>query len=420
LSNDAKVTRKKNIDHIKDLKPDQQNRRKHNPRNVGMIVDALHEVGAARSIVIDEEGNILAGNATIEAAAEAGIEKVLVVDADGETIVAVRRSGLTPEQKRRLGLYDNRTAELASWDVDRLLTDLEVGFDFDGLFYEDELKELLAGLLEEEPLKDPGARVSEAERLREVWNVKLGQVWELGDHRLACIDSTDGEAVAHLLNGTKASLHATDPPYGANAGNISFTAQRDDIEAITKDDLEGVEMQAFLERAFAAWIPHLKDDCAWYLWHPMLTQGYFAAAAAAAADLIIHRQIIWKKEQFIFGRGDYHWRHELCFYGWRRGHRPPFYGARNQETVWEVPWGVKRSEVGHHTAKPVELFARPMRNHLRRGDVCVEPFCGSVSQIIAAEQQGVYCFAADIEPRFVALSIQRWADATGKEPKLLE
>lgn len=137
----------KAIESIGDLKPDQQNRRKHNPRNVGMIVDALHEVGAARSIVIDEEGNILAGSATIEAAAEAGIEKVLVVDADGETIIAVRRSGLTPEQKRRLALFDNRTAELATWDIDQLLVDVNAGVDLTAIFRQDEIDDLLAEVL---------------------------------------------------------------------------------------------------------------------------------------------------------------------------------------------------------------------------------------------------------------------------------
>jgi hypothetical protein len=134
------------ITHIGDLTPDPANARKHNPRNVGMIEDALGEVGAARSIVIDEDGVILAGNATIEAAAQAGIERVQVVEADGETIVAVRRSGLTDEQKKRLALFDNRTAELAEWDTDQLLADIDAGFDFDGLFYEDEIDRLLGVL----------------------------------------------------------------------------------------------------------------------------------------------------------------------------------------------------------------------------------------------------------------------------------
>ena len=133
------------ITHIKDLKPDQRNARKHNARNIGMIEDALNEVGAARSIVIDEDGNILAGNGTVEAAAQAGIERVKVVEASGEEIVAVRRRGLTEKQKRRLALFDNRTAELAEWEIDVVREIVaEDAEALKGMFGEQELKGLLA------------------------------------------------------------------------------------------------------------------------------------------------------------------------------------------------------------------------------------------------------------------------------------
>ncbi len=134
------------ITHLGDLTQDPANRRKHTPRNIGTIVDSLHEVGAARSIVIDEDGVILAGNGVYDAAAEAGIERVQVVDADGETVIAVRRTGLTDTQKRRLALYDNRAAELAEWDADQLLADLNAGLSFDGLWDKSELDALLAGV----------------------------------------------------------------------------------------------------------------------------------------------------------------------------------------------------------------------------------------------------------------------------------
>lgn len=131
------------IRSIADLKPDGRNRRKHTPRNIGMIVDALHQVGAARSVVIDEHGMVLAGNGVIEAAAQAGIERVQVVDADGETIVAVRRSNLDAEGKRKLALFDNRTAELATWDAAQIAADVEASLSFDGVFYEEELAALV-------------------------------------------------------------------------------------------------------------------------------------------------------------------------------------------------------------------------------------------------------------------------------------
>ena len=128
--------------HIKHLVPDPKNRRKHTPRNVGLIVDALHKVGAARSIVIDEQNEVLAGNATLEAAAEAGLTKVKVVEADGSEVVAVRRTGLSDDQKRDLALYDNRAAELAEWDVDQLMQDVKDGADLSELFHPEELSSM--------------------------------------------------------------------------------------------------------------------------------------------------------------------------------------------------------------------------------------------------------------------------------------
>jgi ParB-like chromosome segregation protein Spo0J len=131
------------VAHLRDLTPDSENRRAHNPRNVGMIVDSLHAVGAARSVVIDEHGVVLAGNATIEAAAEAGIERVRIVEATGHELVAVRRRGLTADQKRALALADNRAAELATWDLDQLRADAEAGLDLATFFAPAELADLL-------------------------------------------------------------------------------------------------------------------------------------------------------------------------------------------------------------------------------------------------------------------------------------
>jgi len=131
------------LTHIKDLVPDPKNRRKHTPRNVGMIVDALHKVGAGRSIVIDENNEVLAGNATIEAAGEAGITQLKVVDASGDEIVAVRRTGLTTDQKRDLAIFDNRTGELAEWDAKQILKDAEASIDLSSFFSDAELQSIL-------------------------------------------------------------------------------------------------------------------------------------------------------------------------------------------------------------------------------------------------------------------------------------
>ena len=142
-STKKRTTARADVTHVKDLVPDPENRRKHNPRNLGMVVDALQRVGAARSIVIDENNVVLAGNGVTEAAAEAGITKVQVVDVDGETIVAVRRRGLTPEQKRALAIYDNRAGELAAWDTDQLKADAAAGLTLEPWFSEKEQAKLL-------------------------------------------------------------------------------------------------------------------------------------------------------------------------------------------------------------------------------------------------------------------------------------
>jgi DNA modification methylase len=242
---------------------------------------------------------------------------------------------------------------------------------------------------------------------------KPGDLWLMGKHRIKCGDSTDAECVALLMNGEKAVLMQTDPPYGIgyvkNAKSKHQSIGHADIE---NDDLNGEKLQAFLEACIRAALPSLRADCAFYLWHPMLTQGtFFAAAAAAAADILIHRQIIWQKPSMVFGRGDYHWQHELCFYGWVRGNRPPFYGSRNQTTLWAIG---RETSKDHPTAKPVDLWRRPIENHTKSGEIMYESFSGSGSQIIAAEMNARSCYAMEIAPQYVDVSVIRWQNFTGQ------
>lgn len=401
--------------HLRDLVADPQNRRQHTPRNIGMIVDALGKVGAARSIVIDEDNVVLAGNGVLDAAAEAGLTKVHVVEADGQTVIAVRRRGLSPTQKRDLAIYDNRAAELATWNLDQLRADLDAGEDLSAFFQPDEL----SGLLSETPA--PGHTEPDAIPEPRPTTIKVGDLFQLGRHRLLCGDSTEAKDVARLMEDARAGLMNTDPPYGIsyqnedlhpNAGPIRSKIQND-------DQASGAALQGFLEAAFRqAKDRALAPRAAWYLWHAMLTQGFFAAAAAAA--VILHRQIVWVKPVLVFGRGQYHWKHELCFMGWVDGHQPPDYGRgngeRDQTTVWEID-GVAQAErkaFQHATPKPVALFAIPIRKHLRMGEVCYEPFAGTGPQFIAAEQASVACYGLELEPRFCQVILDRWEAFTSQ------
>jgi len=367
-----------------------------------MIVDALHEVGAARSIVIDEHGRVLAGNATIEAAAQAGIERVQVVDADGETLVAVRRTGLTEAQKTRLALYDNRTAELADWDPEALATIMADDGALEGLFQDWELEDILGDLLKPEMAEDPGAQVDKAAELQEKWRVERGQVWQIGAHRLMCGDSTSAEDVARLMGGEKPRLMVTDPPYGveydaswrdeaARAGLLQFGAARQG--AVRHDDR--VDWKAAMD---------LFPGHVIYCWHADLHASK-VAAYLEAAGFEIRCQIIWNKPHFVIGRGHYHTRHEPCWYAFRRGQSAEWIGGRDQDTVWNITLD-KNVVGGHSTQKPVECMARPIRNHA--GDV-YDPFLGSGTTLVACEQLGRRGFGMEICEKYVAVTLERLA-----------
>lgn len=194
------------------LTSDPRNARTHGKRNLDLIADALKDVGAARSIVVDETGTALAGNATIAAASRAGLSRVRIVDADGTELIAVRRSGLTPDQKHRLALYDNRTAELAEWDTD-MLASLADEIDLSALWDTDELADLLDG--DDTPVAlqgDPDA----VPELPDDPRTQPGDLWLLGSHRLLCGDATSPDDVRRLMDGQRSPLMPTDPPYLVN------------------------------------------------------------------------------------------------------------------------------------------------------------------------------------------------------------
>ena len=240
----------------------------------------------------------------------------------------------------------------------------------------------------------------------------IKEAWRWLDRLL---NQGDQATVARVMGGERAALMATDPPYG-----VAYTVETgvgSKFGAIANDENDGPRLQAFLESAFGAAKTALLDNAAWYLWHAQMTQGFFAAAAAAAAAVIIHRQIIWVKPSLILGHGDYHWRHELCFYGWVEGHRPPWYGDRKQTTVWEIG---RENDGVHPTQKPIEIFERPLQFNTCSGDIAYEPFCGSGSQIIACENLSRRCRAVEISPAYVAVALERWATHTGKTPVLIE
>lgn len=387
------------------LIPYARNSRTHSDAQVAQIAASIQEFGFTNPVLVDGEGGIIAGHGRVLGAQQLGLSKV----------PCIRLSHLSEAQKRAYVITDNKLALNSGWDDAMLAAELrdlvDLGYDV-GLtgFDLPSVDELLAGL---EATPEGKTDVDATPPLRAEAVTRSGDVWKMGKHRIMCGDSTDAGSVELLMHEEKAVLMQTDPPYGISYDSSAIHVRGSDKHApIQNDEMTGEQLQAFLEAIIKAALPSLTRNAAFYLWHPMLTQGtFFAAAAAAAADILIHRQIIWAKPSLLLGRGDYHWQHELCFYGWVRGNRPPFYGPRNQTTLWPIG---KETSKEHPTAKPVALWLAPIENHTKAGEVMYEPFSGSGSQIIAAEQTGRRCYAMELSPQYVDVAVRRWQQFTGK------
>jgi DNA modification methylase len=394
----------------------------HGPDQVARLRESVRTFGQVRSVVVQDDGAgrflEVAGHGVMDAMRLEGMAEARadVIPSDW-TPVMVRAYLAADNELARLGLPDD--AQLAALvdgiakEADERLAALAAGT-------EDRLRELREALAQSAPLEDVEPQIDRADELRKKWGTATGQLWQLGEHRLLCGDSTKREDVERVMDESFAMVMATDPPYGVAYDNAERPHPGVAKPRVANDELtDGPAMQDFLERMIKAALPNMNKHAAFYFWHPMLTQGTYVAAAAAG--ILIHRQIIWVKPVLLLGRGDYHWRHELCFYGWQKGNRPPFYGPRNQDTIWQVGsvTQAERKAMNHATPKPVGLWDKPILNHTKPGEICYEPFLGSGTTIIACEKLGRECRAIEISPAYVAVSMQRFMDATGKTPVLI-
>jgi DNA modification methylase len=399
---------KQEIEQIKtaDLVPYARNAKKHDQAQVAKLAGSIREFGFNNPVLIDADNGIIAGHGRVMAAQKLALASV----------PCLRLSHLSETQKRAYILADNRLAELGGgWDAEMLkleLADLgDLDVDLDGIgFGADDLQDLELSKEPETSDVDAEPQIDKAEELRAKWGVEPGQLWEIGDHRLLCGDSTKKEDVDRALGGASPLLMVTDPPYGVNydadwrnhTNDLGRSAQA--VGRVMNDDrADWTE----------AWQLFCGDVA--YVWHA----GLFAPTVAeslAACGFELRSQIVWAKSNFAIGRGDYHWKHEPCWYSVRKGKKGHTKGDRSQTTLWEID-KPQKSETGHSTQKPVECMARPIRNH--DSEFVYEPFSGSGTTIIACEQLGRKCRAIEISPAYVAVALQRWADATGKTPKLV-
>ncbi len=386
--------------------PYDQNPR-HNDEAVTAVARSLQEFGFRQPLVVDREGVIIVGHTRWKAAKQIGLSHVPVHVAD-----------LTPDQARGYRIADNATAAIATWDTDLLPKELlaleAVDFDLSLLgFSEEELRKVMAGEPEEGLTGADDVEEPPAEPM-----TVPGDLWVLGDpehgHRLLCGDSTNLADVQRVMNGQKAALVATDPPYLVDyTGERPNDSGKDWTDVYHEVDIRDAD--GFFRAVFTNLLTVIAPHTAIYCWHAHKRQ---ALISKVWADLGIldHQQVVWVKPTPVFGRVFWHFRHEPCMMGWVQGSAPTHDGDQTINSVWEIDWEGKARIVGneHPTQKPVEVFARPMRKHTLPGDICFEPFSGSGSQIIAAEQNHRRCYAIEIEPRFVDCAVQRWEKFTGK------
>jgi len=255
---------------------------------------------------------------------------------------------------------------------------------------------------------------------------RMGDLWLLGEHRLLGGDSTKAENVVRVMNGGKAILFATDPPYLVDYDGTNHPSKQgwpdknknwSESYGVSWDDAsQGPELyEGFIRQA----VEHaILPNAAWYCWHASRRQA-MVESVWESFGAFVHQQIVWAKDRGILTRSYYLWQHEPCFFGWLKGRKPARCAGDYPPSVWELPTVPAGEHTDHPTSKPVELFAIPMRQHTRPGEVCYEPFAGSGSQYVAGEGLQRVVYGCEIMPEFVAVTLERLA-GLGLEPRLVE
>jgi DNA modification methylase len=402
---------------VNDLKVHPDNPRKGNVAAIKESITTNDFYGAV--VAQKSTGFVLVGNHRLIAARESGIAEVPTFWLDCDD-----------DRARRILLADNRANDLATYDdeaLGKLLRDLAAteGGLLGTLYDEEAFKALCsAGGGGGNSAEDPGAQVDKADELRAKWGTERGQLWLIGEHRLLCGDSTSAPDVHRLMAGRRAKLFATDPPwlvdydgenrpwaFGRNAKaprGAKTTKYRNDEGGTITWDTTADWARLYDEYNAVARDIALDKHAAWYCWYAAWNHAmveFFWEKNQA----YMHQQIVWVKPSGAFSRMWYSSRHELCMFGWVRPNKPVHPRENVLTSVWEFPnRGDGHDDVEHPTVKAVQCFTIPMEQHTKPGDICYEPFSGSGTQIVAAEQTGRVCYAMEIEPKYVAVAWSAW------------
>ena len=393
---------------IDKLIPYARNARTHSDEQVSQIAASIKEWGWTTPVLVDEQGGIIAGHGRTLAAQRLKMTEVPVMVA----------KGWSDAKKRAYIIADNRLALNAGWDNEMLALELseigDLGFDLDLTGFTAEEIEALTPEQIEAGLTDEDA----TPEVPETPTTVLGDVWVLGKHRLMCGDSTSIDAVDKLMDGQKADMVFTDPPYGVSYADknrsLNASGRGNSIQTPIKNDhLQGNELKEFFLAAFSSMFVAMKPGAPFYVFAPQGgKQMMMMMMMMQEACLPVRHELIWVKNNHVLGRADYHYKHEPVLYGWKDGAGHPWYGDRNKFSIWNVDRPMQSKL--HPTMKPVELVEIPIQNSSKGHDVVLDLFGGSGTTLIAAEKNGRVARLMELDPKYCDVIVKRWMNFTGK------
>ena len=392
----SKTTTKLEMVKVSELIPYVNNARTHSQEQVNKLRSSLREFGFVNPVIIDADKNVIAGHGRLMAAKEEGITEVPCVLVDY----------LTEAQKKAYILADNRYAQDAGWDEELLRLEIEAleGMDFDVSltgFNEDEISDLFAGA-DTSDTQDDDFDLSDA--LEKAAFVERGDVWVVGRHRLMCGDATSEEDVATLMDGKKANLIITDPPY-----NVAFESS--DGLSIKNDKMENEKFYEFLLSAFKNMAEHLEKGGSAYVFHED-TEGLNFRKAFIDAGFHLAGCCIWVKNSLVLGRSDYQWQHEPVLYGFLQNgkHYWSKNAGRSQTTIWNFDKPKKNKN--HPTSKPIDLLAYPIGNSSQENAIVIDTFGGSGSTLMTCEQTNRICHTMELDEKYASVILRRYVEDT--------
>ncbi len=396
--------------NISEIIPYEKNPRK-NAKSVGKVAESIKQFGFKVPVVVDKDNVIVCGHTRYKAAQKLHLTSVPCVVADD----------LTDEQIKAYRLADNKVGEDSEWDIDLLQGELADIIDIDMAYFGFDLT-----AAENKVVEDDDFEMSVPEEAKS----KLGDIYQLGRHRLMCGDSTNIENVKQLVGGAQIDLLLTDPPYNVNyEGNAG---------KIKNDNMEDTAFRKFLTDAFVCAWTVMKPGAAFHIWHAD-SEGYNFRGACRDAGFRVRQCLIWVKNALVLGRQDFQWKHEPCLYGEKElpfgeiaeyvdeDHEPCLYGwkdgkhywfkNRKQTTILEFDKPIKSAE--HPTMKPIKMFDYEIKCNTKESENVLDLFSGSGTTLMACEQDGRNAYCMEFDPKFVDVIINRWEQFTGEKAILI-